>query len=254
MLRFLFSLSKRTILPLSLLAVLTSHGLTLFIPDYHTLLANTLSKMMPNIRSPWTEIDDLTRRNSSLKERNQKLTTSNKKLSIQNNELTASNKKMSRKLDAIADTPSKFNKFSKKLSTRIVRNIGINTSSALLESVPVYGTAIVIGVTAMDINDGCSTMNEMNELLVELDQEPDISGANRVCAYKKALPSRTDITQYWSQSIVSLKADTAARAQSLKQYTADTNVNLGGFIDHLVIDVKSKWTKFIRKVSELIFG
>ena len=254
MLRFLFSLSKRTFLPLSLLAVLASHGLTLFIPNYHTLLANTLSKMVPDIRSPWTEIDDLTRRNSGLKEHNQKLTTSNKKLTTKNSELTTSNKKLSRKLDAVAETPTKFNDFSKKLSARIVRNIGINTSSVLVESVPVYGTAIVIGVTAMDINDGCNTMNEMNELLVQLDQEPDTSGANKVCAYKNALPSRTDITQYWSQSIVNLKADTAARAQSLKQYTTDTNANLGGFIDHLVNDIKSKWAKFIQKVSELIFG
>lgn len=229
MFHLMFSASKRLFLQLSLLAILTSHGLTLFIPDYHYLLANTLSKLVPNVRSPWSELNELKRNNTQLKAQNKQLKTNIKSHRV------------------------KTKSFTQKLTRRIARNISVNTASVLTESVPVYGIAAVVGVTAMDINDACDTMNDMNGLLKELGEEEELSTAGEVCAYKQEIPSSQDITNYWTENFDSLKADTQASTIQLKEEAAEANIHLGGFLHHLVEDLKTKKTRFYRWVGDLLY-
>ena len=212
---------RRLILPIALISTLASHGLTLLLPNYHALLTNALSHVMPNINAHNKNLDKLKKDNAKLKDKN---------------------KALDRRLTKHSTATTKF---TDKLKTRLVRNVAVNTGSVLTESIPLYGAAVVVGVTAMDVTDACSTMNDINELLREVGQEPDIGQASKVCSSIDKIPSAKEIAEYWFSGVATLKSDTTARLQSLQTKVDASRIELGGFLHYLKEEVKLKWTKVI---------
>lgn len=219
-------------LPAMFIFTLISHSLTLVMPDYQSLLSNALSKFIPDIRTPYSEITDLKRENTSLKKENKAL---NNKLS---NHIAKS--KASKEV-------------SQKIAKRLIRNVSINTGSILVESVPYLGVGTLIGVTAMDVNDACETMKDVNTILSNIGQEPDQLSTSEICSYTDQIPSPDMIANYWEQSTSNLKAAAAKKQNEVKEHIGTFHHDLGGFLAHLVERSKARWHKVMGFIKYLMF-
>lgn len=223
---------SRVLLPVMFVFTLLSHSLTLLIPDYHSLLSNALSKLIPGVRPPYTELVDLKRQNTSLKQKNKAL---HKQLSNQ-----ASKNKASKAV-------------SQKIAKRLIRNVTVNTGSVLVESFPYLGVGTLIGVTAMDVNDACETMKDINNMLANIGQEPDKHSASEICSYTDKIPSPQRIADYWEHSTSALK-DAAERKQNqIKEHVGNFKHDLGGFMGYLVERSKARWQKVMGFIKYLMF-
>ena len=77
------------------------------------------------------------------------------------------------------DQASTAKSISARLATRSTANAARNLSSVPAETVPVVGTAIVLAVTAWDLNDACETLKDLNELNEKFEHPP--VGHTKVC-------------------------------------------------------------------------
>ncbi|WP_407333802.1 hypothetical protein [Enterovibrio sp. 27052020O] len=85
---------------------------------------------------------------------------------------------------------------SKRISRRVVRNITLNTSSVVGQSIPYLGVAAILSVTAADIYDGCQTVKDTNELLQLFDEVPDVEKEDEICGV--TLPTIEEIQYSFS--------------------------------------------------------
>ena len=226
---------RRVLLPIALISTIASHGLTLMLPDYHSLLTNALSHLVPNIKANPSELNKLKKDNDKLKKSNSKLQTKNKGLNT-----------------TLAQHRKSTTTFTNKLKKRLVRNVAVNTGSVLTESVPFYGAAIVVGVTAMDVTDACNTMNDLNDLLQDVGQEPDQGTASTVCSSIDKIPTANQIADYWLTGMDSLKADISAQLKSLPTIIDGPLSDLQSFLDDLIQAVKSKSLAVIDWCKDLL--
>lgn len=109
------------------------------------------------------------------------------KLKIKNETILKENQELLRIKQGKADSIAAVKNISKRISQRVVRNIGVNVSSIPVQSVPYLGAALVLSVTAADIYDGCQTIKDTNEMLLMVGDKNDITDENVVCGVK--LPS-----------------------------------------------------------------
>ena len=79
-----------------------------------------------------------------------------------------------------------------KLASRTTVAAARNASSVFAEAVPYVGVAAMLTVTALDLQDACNTMRDIESLHVSLGLEPNDSNAAKVCGI--SLPSRADVT------------------------------------------------------------
>lgn len=70
------------------------------------------------------------------------------------------------------DQASAAKSISARLATRSAANATRNLSSVPAETIPVVGTAIVLGVTFWDLKDACATLKDLNELNKAFDHQP----------------------------------------------------------------------------------
>lgn len=70
------------------------------------------------------------------------------------------------------DQASAAKSISARLATRSAANATRNLSSVPAETIPVVGTAIVLGVTFWDLKDACETLKDLNELNRAFDHQP----------------------------------------------------------------------------------
>lgn len=80
------------------------------------------------------------------------------------------------------DQASTAKSISARLATRSTANAARNLSSVPAETVPVVGTAIVLAVTAWDLNDACETLKDLNELNEKFEHPP--VSHTKVCGMK----------------------------------------------------------------------
>ena len=131
---------------------------------------------------------------------------------------------------------TKIKGITSKIAKRTVRNVGINVASVPLEAIPWIGIASVVGVTAMDIKDGCDTMKDINSLMedMELDHKSD---QNKVCGYK--IPSPKEIITGMKKKVPITKED-----------YIDLQDKLGGTINTAKENILEKW----RNAGEVVGG
>jgi hypothetical protein len=70
------------------------------------------------------------------------------------------------------DQASAAKSISTRLATRSAANAARNLSSVPAETIPIVGTAIVLGVTFWDLKDACATLKDLNELNKAFDHQP----------------------------------------------------------------------------------
>lgn len=94
--------------------------------------------------------------------------------------------------DAVADMTSTVKKRTAKVAAA-------NVSSTFGEAVPVYGIAVIVGVTAYELKSSCDTMKDMKELASQIDANYDADDeTGLVCGMK--VPSKEDILQKLKES------------------------------------------------------
>ena len=183
-----------------------------------------------------------TKKRAELERRNKRLQSENKKLAKNNKSLTSKNETLAKKSNELNQRNrlltkrhtaklNKINVVSKRIMIRTVRNVGINVASIPAEVIPWLGIASVVGVTAMDIHDGCSTMKDINELLGVDEMD---NGAHKVCGYE--VPSIDDLT-------TSMKSKVEPKTNVKSQY-ADFQYVLGGTINEAKENIEQSWIGF----------
>ena len=130
----------------------------------------------------------------------------NRKLSADVDDLKAKNVSLSRDVDdlkrkAAPDVNWKGKKMPLKdavaeMSTtvkkRTAKVAAANLSSTFGESVPVYGIAVIVGVTAYELKSSCDTMKDMKELTSQIDPSYGADDeTTHVCGLK--VPTRDEI-------------------------------------------------------------
>lgn len=80
-------------------------------------------------------------------------------------------------------------RISKRMATRAVANASRNLSAIFAESVPYLGAAVVLTVTALDIQDACESLKDVNALNAAYALEPQDQAT--VCGQK--VPTLDDV-------------------------------------------------------------
>ena len=155
----MFALLKKTVLRVIIILLLVTNVLTLTNSKVHDALYSMLSAL----KIPQFTLNSPTSEKLKLKKQ------------------IASHKK------AITQTK----RFTKKLSKRITRNAKINIASMPFESIPLIGIATIVSVTAMDINDACETMKDLDELSILIDDEGVTTNRKKVCGTK--VPTKQEL-------------------------------------------------------------
>lgn len=103
----------------------------------------------------------LEKRYERLKRSHTKLNTNHKKLEASHTEISKKHNmlkiKSARKAEAVQ-------KASRRMANRTVVGARRNIASLPGESIPLIGTALIVGVTAWDIYDSCENLKDLNEL------------------------------------------------------------------------------------------
>ncbi len=166
----MLSIVKKTISSVVIIVLLITNILSLTNSKVHDALYGALS--MLNISdliksSPTNKIQKLKKKNITLKKDKAEI----KKI-ITKNKTTMS--KVVAKNKAIAA----------RISTRVVRNSGMNLLSVPVEAVPIIGIASIVLVTAKDLHDACETMKDIEELLLMGDKQNRTTDTVKVCGQK----------------------------------------------------------------------
>lgn len=98
-----------------------------------------------------------------------------------------------------AEKNARMNKLKKargvarKIATRTVRNIGVNVTSMAGEAIPYLGIGLILTTTAMDINDGCDTVSDVNSILAELEDTQAPEDTSKICGM--TVPTIEELTE-----------------------------------------------------------
>lgn len=96
-----------------------------------------------------------------------------------NRDLLASEKELRKKL---ADVNLAVKRFSRSLAQRTFRNVSRHVAGITGSSIPYVGAGVQVGMTQLDVREGCKTLEDLNEMIRIMDLEP--VDADRVCAIK----------------------------------------------------------------------
>jgi hypothetical protein len=168
--KILFWGVRNSILFSAFFGLITLNVLTLTSSVVHDVLFSTLSNVVP---TKWSE-NSPTKRYAKVSQKNQSLLTKNKALS------ESANVKANKAKNVVS-----------KITKRTIRNVSVNATSVVGEVVPFAGAAIVVGVTLMDIHDGCETMKDMDEMMATFGIDNDEGGSDKVCGL--SIPSKEEI-------------------------------------------------------------
>jgi len=243
----ILKLSLKTVAAVLLsILLLVTNVLMIAVPAASQAILGLASQLIPTIRNPWRELDSLATEVTDLRKSNTSI----------RSELATAKKQNAKLLQADAEHRNRFSKlraetdaFGKRLTQRLTRNIGLNTGAVLTESVPILGVAVVVGTTAMDVNDACDTVNDMNTLFSELGLPENTDDASEICGYKKQIPSAHQIAEYWLSGWGKIKRDVNRSVADLGSKMGETHISLGGYLYYLVERIKASWSDSIRWFS-----
>lgn len=104
-------------------------------------------------------------------------------LEIANRDLRTGEKEARKKL---ADLDAAAKRFSRNLLKRTFRNVSRHVAGMAGSAIPYVGAGVQVGMTKLDVRDGCETLEELNELMRAMGQET--VDAARVCEIKVPPP------------------------------------------------------------------
>ena len=78
--------------------------------------------------------------------------------------LTAIEKVATGLKNRLAANKKAVSQITKRITRRITVGVGRNITAAYAESIPVYGVAVIVGVTSWELYDACETIKDMDEM------------------------------------------------------------------------------------------
>ncbi|MCM2308751.1 MAG: hypothetical protein NDI91_14930 [Sulfuritalea sp.] len=103
-----------------------------------------------------------------------------------NLELAASNRQLTQQLEAARKAGKRF---SAELARRVYRNVSRHVAGMAAVSIPYVGAGVSVGMTRLDVKEGCATLGALNELNRAMKLET-VSEA-RVCTL--AVPTQDEV-------------------------------------------------------------
>lgn len=141
--------------------------------------------------------------------KNHKATVSslNGELSTVNSQLTDAEAKAIKKDKELKKLTADFNELKKqpiknkqaivetaqRIKNRAAIAAGRNSAGVVAEAIPFVGIAAILGITAWDLTDYCSTMKDMDELQILMGEEPVNEDSNEVCGME--LPTVEEVKE-----------------------------------------------------------
>ena len=182
--------------------------------DLDNQYKNTLSKV-DNLKITNNNIkNDLLKTQKSLDSLKIDLTSSKssnsvleEKLSKNGLQIESLNKKAARQIDEINATRKLVTEATEGVSKRIVTRVTRNLGAMPLESVPVAGIAVTVGLIYLEIQDACDTMGQFKELtsklgIEDVNQKEDTSFCSftKDELFKLASNEKKDFSKCWDQT------------------------------------------------------
>ncbi|RZO82789.1 MAG: hypothetical protein EVA65_16625 [Oceanococcus sp.] len=160
LIRAAFGAIKGTLVAALIAILVLSNVLAIVSSSFHDLLYGMFSSL------PFPELltDSPRQKQKELRDENEKLKAKNRTLQARR----AANAKASRRV-------------AQRVARRTAANLSYNVASIPGEVVPLYGTALILAVTAADVAAGCATVKDVQEL-ARLSGAEDLSlDQNLVC-------------------------------------------------------------------------
>ena len=79
---------------------------------------------------------------------------------------------------------------TKRITRRTIVGVGRNITAAYAEAIPVYGVAVILGVTSWELYDACQTMKDMDEIIRSMDIHDTVE-KDKACGVE--VPSKEEI-------------------------------------------------------------
>lgn len=171
---------------------------------------------------------------ADLKKRNQTLTTEKRLLAQEKAGLQT-------KLDTNRQSVKQI---TERISARTLRNVSANAGSALGEAIPYVGITVVAATVAMDIYDGCKTMEDMNELAALFEQTTaELEWQqNETCGQKA--PTVDDLTAGIKSIGESFEATYSKAVKGISHWSSETGEAVVGVSVFAIEDIKEKSRNF----------
>jgi len=121
---------------------------------------------------------------NSIKQRNEKLTTKNKTLKQKNRKLTADikgYKVISKGFVAIKHSLKKTTSIINRIQRRIVKSTVANIAAIPLESIPIFGIAMIIAATGYEVYSSCQDMKDLDAINAIIDSNNATAQNDKVC-------------------------------------------------------------------------
>lgn len=135
-------------------------------------------------------------------------------------DLKKAKSELKKKKAQLTSARNKVSSTRTKIQKRVARNLSANIASIPAESIPVIGIATIVAVTAMDLNDACETMSDLDDLTMSLGMDDVGPQTTKVCG--EEVPSKEKV-------MTDLGVDIAAYQQFKRDYQ-EWETNLGGFL------------------------
>lgn len=103
-----------------------------------------------------------------------------------NLELTAGNRRLTQQLATAREAGKRF---SAALARRVYRNVSRHVAGMAATSIPYVGAGVSVGMTGLDVKEGCATLGALNELNRAMDLET--VSESRVCTL--AVPTQDEV-------------------------------------------------------------
>lgn len=104
-----------------------------------------------------------------------------KTLSKENKQLKKQNSNFKKKEKIQRIKLAKAHRITRNVAIRTAKNVTLNVTSIVGESVPFLGVGLIVAVTAMDVYNGCETIKDTNELLNLMGFDGVTDEENTVC-------------------------------------------------------------------------
>ncbi len=104
-----------------------------------------------------------------------------KTLSKENKQLKKQNSAFKKEESLRKVKLAKAQKITRKVALRTAKNVSLNVSSIVGESVPYVGIGVILAVTVSDVYAGCETIKDTNELLTLMDFDGVTNEESNVC-------------------------------------------------------------------------
>jgi hypothetical protein len=151
------------------------------------------------------------------------------KLEVENKKLLKQNQDLRNKIVSYKTSASRAKTIGKRIAKRTATNVTTNLASLVKKATPYIGVALVVLDTKNDVEYGCQTIRDMNELLQSLEAEAIVNQESQICGIQ--VPDLNKVLE-------GIKEDIGGTVYHAKENTTENARNIyeaiGGTINEIL--------------------